>query len=603
MAAKIELGDLRPFLAPVLLEAVGRAREAALLKKVVAEIVAQARRSSNRRRRILLTSDVEVDDGLILQAVVYRETGPPSWLPTEGLEDVHHHLIVAAVRGRHVAICASDGVMRERIVKNLRIVRRMPREAIAAFVGPEAKAIWLNGIHTPTSSKPDTKAMTGTTLEYALDPIGDQTFYYSAARTVPGIPGLETDNGRPTLVGAAPAGGRVWVSRPESWQTFKAQLAAVIDHATSGVRPENPFEALARPVENGRGVGEAYGLSVVPEELLSEDEIPNAVREAARRWAFDAVYEVTARAGLSLRVEPHLDGRRLGLIDLLVSLQDGAVVIEPVWITQEPGMEALCAECAQFLGDADRVKIYYESGHAVAQGRCYAGGYTDQPFAWDFQSFAGYDVTKEKPPVPKKSDLAAQIGIAGDDSLFAYVCQKMFVGPDGRPKGWLASDDGSMELADFIHIDPDRKVISLVHVKASSKKDDKRMAAPAEYEVVVSQGVKNLRHLDRRHLVDELDRGKGKKIGAAVWHDGVKQPDREGFLRAARRLPQAALKTLVILQPRVTAREVTRCLAPNARPNDALRMKQINTLMLAARASALACGAQFVGIADSHAQP
>lgn len=601
MAARIELGDLRPFLAPVLLEAVGRHRELALLKKVIAEIVAEAGRSSSRRRRILLKSDVEVDDALFLQAVVYREAAAPSWLQTQGLEDVQHHLIVAAVKGPNVTICASDGVMRERIVKKLMVARRMPREVIAAFVGPEAKAIWLNGIHTPTSSKPDTKAMTGTTLEYALDPIGDQTYYYSAARTVPGIRGLESDEGKPALVGAAPAGGRVWLSRSENWQAFKAQLSAVIDHATSGVRPDNPFAALARPVEDSDDVREAYGLSVIPEELLSEDEIPGPEREAARRWAFDAIYEVSPLDGLSLSVEPRLKGRRLGKIDLRVSLEDGLARIECEWTEQEPGMEALCAECARFLGSADRIKIYYESGHAIAQGRCYAGGYTDQPFSWDFRSFAGYDVTKEKPPVPKGAKLADQIALPGDDSLFAYVCRKMFLGVDGQPKGWLASDDGSMELADFIHIDPDAKIISLVHVKASGKAERNRLAAPAEYEVVVSQGVKNLRHLDRRNLVEELGRGKGKKIGEAVWHDGVKQADRKGFISAARRLPQSALKVLVILQPRVTKGEVDRCLAVGAPSSDAMRMKQINTLMLAARASALACGAQFAGIAESAA--
>ena len=598
MAARIELGDLRPFLAPVLLEAVGRARGLPLLKKVVAEIVKQARRSATQRRRVLLTSDIEVDDELVLQAVVYREAGSPAWLGPGGLEDVQHHLVVAAVSGRAVAICASDSAMRERIVKQLKVVRRMSREAIAAFVGPEAKAIWLNGIHTPTASKPDTKAMTGTTLEYALDPIGDQTYYYSAARTIPHVAGLETGDGRPALVGAAPAGGRVWLGRSPSWETFKAQLAAVIAHATSGARPENPFAALAGPVENPRDVGEAYDLSVVPEELLSEDEIAAPVRELARRWAFDASYEVTALAGLSLRVEPSLKGERLGVVDLIVSLQDGLAVIEPRWVEREPGMEAMCAECVQFLGDPDRIKIYYESGHAIAQGRCYAGGYADQPFPWEFMSFDDYDVTKEKPSVPQGSSLPAEIALPGDDSLFAYVCQRMFLGPDGRPSGWLASDDGSMELADFIHIDPDGKRLTLVHVKASGKAAADRLAAPADYEVVVSQGVKNLRHLDRRKLVDELERGKAKQIGKAVWHDGARQPDREGFLKAARKLPQSALKALIILQPRVTGGEVERCRSPHARPNDSLRMKQIDTLMLGARISAAACGAQFVGIAD-----
>src|SRR3546814_3163205 len=47
--------------------------------------------------------------------------------------------------------------------------------------------------------------------------------------------------------------------------------------------------------------------------------------------------------------------------------------------------------------------------------------------------------------------LAKSIAVKGDDSLFAYVVKKVFSDSAGKPTGWLASDDGSMELADFIH--------------------------------------------------------------------------------------------------------------------------------------------------------
>lgn len=172
---------------------------------------------------------------------------------------------------------------------------------------------------------------------------------------------------------------------------------------------------------------------------------------------------------------------------------------------------------------------------------------------------------------------------------------------DGKPHGWLASDDGSMELADFIHIDPETKRISIIHVKASGSDDANRLAAPTDYEVVVAQAVKNLRYLDRRKLAEELKRGKGKKIGAAVWKDGVRQANRDGFIALADRLPANAPKTLVVLQPRVTSREHDRCWEGKAAPSHSLRVKQIDTLMLSARVSAMSCGAMFIGIGDTGA--
>ena len=66
-----------------------------------------------------------------------------------------------------------------------------------------------------------------------------------------------------------------------------------------------------------------------------------------------------------------------------------------------------------------------------------------------------------------------------------------------------------MELADFIHVDPDSKKVSLVHVKASSNVSPDRLAAPTDYEIVIAQAIKNLRYLDRRKLYDELKAGKG----------------------------------------------------------------------------------------------
>ena len=216
MAVAYTLAQLRPYLAPVLLEATGTLQGQALLTRLLNETSAQLRGSSSRGRRIIRTTDVDTADALLTQAILYRETGSPSWLPGPGLEDVAHELIVLSVRGTHATLCASSGPMRDRLVKKLKAVRRMPRDAIAAFVGDEAKALWLNGVHTPTAAKADTKALTGVDLGYSLDPIGDQSYYYSAVRSIPDIPALAAGAPRAPMIGAAPGGGRIWIRRSDS---------------------------------------------------------------------------------------------------------------------------------------------------------------------------------------------------------------------------------------------------------------------------------------------------------------------------------------------------------------------------------------------------
>ena len=594
---------LRPFIAPTLLESDGKLAGESLLRRVMKAATEHVRHSSETvRRRIVHTTDLDRGDGeeggeLLVQVLVYREHSKPSWILGD-LQDENHQLLVVAVLGDVAALCATDGAMRDRIIKETKGVRRIERSAIAAFITGETRAIWLSGVHTPTASKPDSKALTGIALEDALDPIGDQTYYWSAARSQPDLPALaKPQSAKKPLVGGAPGQGRLWIRRSESWADFRRVIRAVIDHARNAPAPIDQFAALAKPVDSSVGVEGAYGLAVIPAELLGEDEVPSAEREIARRWAFDASFDVQPLSGLSLQVTPSINGGPVGTADLTIDLVDGLASIDLHWRIEAVGREDDRKEVGEFLSNCEQIKIFYGSGHALAQGRCYAGGYSDQAFDWKFSSFVGYEICREKPTYSKRSPLAANIAVNGDRSLFAYVVEQMFL-QDGKPHGWLASDDGSMELADFIHIDPDTKRISIVHVKASGVDKANRLAAPTDYEVVTAQAIKNLRYLDRRNLVEELKRGRGKKIGAAVWQDGIRQGNRDGFLSVAERLPANAPKTLIVLQPRMTFREHSRCWGNEASPNDALRVKQIDTLMLSARVSAMSCGATFIGIGD-----
>jgi hypothetical protein len=69
-----------------------------------------------------------------------------------------------------------------------------------------------------------------------------------------------------------------------------------------------------------------------------------------------------------------------------------------------------------------------------------------------------------------------------------------------RKKGWLWCDDGSGEIADFIHLDPGKSVLSLIHVKAANSDSPQRGISVSAYEVVCSQALKNLRYTERSEL-------------------------------------------------------------------------------------------------------
>jgi hypothetical protein len=584
---------LRPYLAPVLLEATGRAVNQRLLDEIVREAETIVSRSSDRIvRKLVESTSMGATAGLRLHALVYSESRAPAWYIGQEHDNVTHELVVVAARGGNALICASDGAARDRIVKNLTSAKPLPPAALSGFVGTEAAAIWLNGVHTPTAVKANTKFLTGVSLEYALDPLGDQTYRCSAIRSHPDIPGLKDDRARSLMVGAAPDGARVWIGRPADWQVFAGQLGAILDHALARKPAADVYGFLAQPIDDTSVVKDPYAIAIVPGELLSEDAIDEQRREEARRWAYDARFEIVGKDGLSLEIDPYLNGVRLGRVRLGVTFDHAIARLSARWTDEPSGAEKERSDCDAMLTDCGKVKIYYDSGHTVMQSRCYTAGFTDQPFGWTFESMKGFDIDREKPDFSKSNPLAKVIGLKTDTSLFGFVTRKLF------PKGWLACDDGSMELADFIHVDTDKAVVTLVHVKASQTKKPDRTVSVADYEIVVSQAVKNVRHLDRRNLETELRNGRAKKIGAAVWKDGKRQANRDGFLAAVKALPPTATKVAMVLQPRLTSTELAACANPNASKVRRMRMKQLNALMLSARLSTMACGAELRAVAE-----
>lgn len=599
--AAIDTRKLAPYLAPTLLDSVDKSADAVLLDKLGKAAKTKIKGADGVTRRVISERYDQVRE-FHVRTIIYEEVRSPAWAPASSLADKTHQLIILAVQGTRAALNASDGAMRDRILKGLKPARPVPRAVIEPFVGDEASVLHLSGVHTPTVVKPNSKALTGSALEHALDPLGDQTFVLSAVRSRPDVPGLKDAKNRPASIGAAPSGGRIWIGRQKSLEEFVETMERVFLHAQT--KPVSPrFAMLAQQVTDMSVVQGAYEVSVTPKDLLSEDVIDSTDYAFARKWAYDASFEIVppvkgAVTGLSFIVECSLLGVSLGQADIAVTINDDMIGLALTWKNSAVANTADHVECERALTDVDMVKIHYESGHAIAQGRCYSSQYTDQPFEWTYQSFKGFNVRKEKPALAKGQSLANAIGVNGDDSLFSFVLEKLFVDAAGKPRGWLACDDGSMELADFIHLDPTNKVVTLVHVKASGKAETDRRASVSDFEIVVSQAVKNLRHLERRQLGAELTKGKGKKIGTAVWHDGVKQKNRDGFLKAVEKLGDRYTKVAMVVQPRLRQAEVKDCAALGKDTNRLLRMKQLNTLLLASRLSAMACGARLDAVVD-----
>lgn len=587
---------LRPYLAPLLLERDPGATGAGFLADLVRDLTGLIKSTEELERSPLKATDVEVVGTMSVQTLQYAEGSSPSWAAKDALQDITFHLIVVATVGDLAAICTSDAGLRAKLERTLTAARPLPRALVErAFVGDRASVMWLNGIHSPIDAKPNAKTLSGSALEFALDPLGDQSFYYSAVRSRVTLPG-----GTTTMVGAAPGSGRIWLNRPKTWADFIRDLAILFETLASPPAAQTKFLALAQAVSDLTDVKQAYAMTLLAPELQADQEADQAEREKVSRWTEKAEFDVEPGAGASFAARVRIDGQDLGRVVLTVAPDGDNIVAKPAWDAVPAGDKKLRAEGSRLFADRRWLKVYYDSGHALSQGRCYASAYRDQPFDWTFKDFTNYEIKDEKPKphgTLKLPDAIAEPKKDGtmDDSLFAFVVDTY--GQDG----WLACDDGAMEVADFVHVAHDNTV-SLIHVKGSKSKKLDRAVSVSNYEVVVGQAVKNLRHLQSKTLYQELDRGKNKQIGTAVWCDGKKVLKSPGVLpRAAmvarmRLLPANARRVVVVLQPQLTKGEHVDCLTTADRARS-VRMKQLDTLMLSARLSCMAVGADFVGMA------
>ncbi len=556
--------------------------------------------------------DAPETDKLYAKFLHYSELRAPGWYAGEGeVQDRLNHLIVACQLGQQVAIYVSDSRKRTAATRRIKAgpgnglgaLRLLgPGRLNAAFVRGPARTLWLSGIHTRVSVKPDNKILSGLDLRDALDPLGDQSYYFTAARS--SVPAL----GLP--VGVSPRGSRIWVGATSNWNDFVQTVASVLYHLDATTeRDRKPLPVLAIAAIQPPELAEAHEVAFLPPELAAETDLADEVKEQMERWAYQADLKILEAKGDALCASVILDDVSLGTLKLNLDTSDALNVKIEAEVVPDPDCPdefiAYQEELKEVAQNERWIKIWYESGHTLTEGAIFEIRHRDQPFT-DFQwaDLTGYEAKVEKfwkgsfPEEPQKL-----IGTKG--SLFCWTKNHWPI-PKAPYKsgggGWLACDDGAMEIADFIHLDTEGKVpiLTLIHVKAAKNDSPGRGISVATYEVVVGQAVKNLRYLDRLNLDVGLRAGLGKQIGKLVWFNRD-DSTREEMLEALEAIGSNYRRMIVIFQPHIAQsklEEVRKAISEGKRHEDKGRLRQLDTLLLGARASCQDLGAGLWVLAD-----
>ncbi|MFD1534017.1 hypothetical protein, partial [Pseudonocardia aurantiaca] len=530
---------------------------------------------------------------------VHRVESRPGWLRETVLTDVRHELTVAFRRDRLIAVHLPASIrdaFQTWLDKPPRpMVRRLASEVLErALLKGESRGLWLRGTHSPQKTKPDSKNIVGPDLRQTLSPVEDQTYALGSGRSL--LPSAPSRVALTGTVGTTPTRSLVWNKATEDFDEF-AQCALEllellweeITKITEGAIGDPAFPLLTQPVFDFDNVWGAYDISCANPVNLPDDTNDDKVSAAITLES--AVLNIHGKddssdfeldIGRNMSVGGVMRGR------LLVS-EDSAQL--RLGLKGNPTDHTLALPVRDALDHTDLLTVYYASGHVFTQGTLYKPQITPYPFPnWRWGDFVGYSISKEKPGTKDSSpaEIHEMIGKDNDHSLFAWVLSVY-------PNGWLTCDDGSGELADFIHVSDDDFTISFIHVKGAANDSDRRGVSAASYEVVTSQAVKNTYFMKDSTLVEHL---KSAPVPTpATWIDGLREDDRSGLIEAIAERDARSKYEVVIVQPHVRRKTyedlylaAKRAEKPSA---DLLRLRRLENILNGGRPTMTGMGADL----------
>jgi hypothetical protein len=355
-------------------------------------------------------------------------------------------------------------------------------------------------------------------------------------------------------------------------------------------KKEAPYPVLARAEDSLKDVKDAFDVSLAPPEYLY-DEHPDLVAELENLLQ-EATWTVQAASGADCVLALKLpDGVHNFKIEIRA---EGGGIQHTVTATEkEPSQEV--EKIAALLGRADLLKVFYDSLHTFSDGQIFEVKTRPFPFPVKDGDFSKFEITLEKPrPAGKSEGLdLSRIGVAGEPSLFTWVWRQY-------KQGWLWCDDGSGEIADFIHLDPGKSTLSLIHVKAANSNSPKRGISVSAYEVVCSQALKNLRYTERRELEQPL-KEKIESADAKIvrgWRNGKALPlGSTDLWSAIKNVRYSDLtRRVVIVQPHVRKSLLPANLSDNT--SAARQARLLYTLLYGIKADVDRYGVQFEVVVD-----
>jgi len=532
----------------------------------------------------------------------YRLLKSPSWLKGHEALDVEHHVFVSFNVNNYYGFYFSEKGKKDEIREyfNSKSLPNVNPVSINHLNGnfineDKIKMLWLTGIHGKNNFKADSKVLGGDSVADTLDPLIDQSYMMSAVRT-------EALNNAKTTIGINPFKSSIWRGPCKDWQTFENRVIEILDLLSSNVKQtSDPISILSYPIPSCDDLDEPYDFSLIDYEFFPEEDGQHR-KDLLRKLQYDYTVELQPSFnGSDILLDIYYLGSKVGDVTLEPLINDYQVSFNIK--SQNPIKKSQFNEYIKIIRYPEIIKCWFESGHAIINGMIFKTGYQDVTygqFLW--ADFEDYNLKKEK---PGKSPIKPELDKIGQEkSLFCWVKNRWngdWLEPSTfntteTPKGWLYCDDGAGEKADFIHLTKYEGInlISLIHVKAAKSDSNKRRISVGAHDVVLNQGVKNLRYCMRKNLTVDLQERLDNSASKECWFNG-KPAKAEDFINELANIHGVSKsKTrVIIVQPHTRKKTYENTSNSNSK-------KQLDVLLVSAENAIRSSGAEFhiIGIED-----
>jgi hypothetical protein len=537
-------------------------------------------------------------DGEVVYTILYfTELKEASWTKQDEIRDHINQVVIMATWGNFAALHFSDNELKGGFINFIlsqdyqglwpKPIAKNRLNAI--FVNGPARTLWLAGIHKRKSIKADSKILMGANIQDTLNPLDDQSYYFTSARC------FQRDWGRTS--GVSPNKSQIWIRKSQSWADFRKMVNDVLLRLSDNydLLVENPFPILATPLTNLDSVHTAFDMNFLYPEISAEDarDEDQDTIHLLEDLSYHSNFNVTGNAASpNLEAELIYNSQSLGIVrvdfqNTLDNKRAWSFEYVPNRIRKAIANQPSEARIRRLIRGGKFLQIRYESGHTFSSGEFYLQCFRDLPFTgWQYENLDGYEVDREKPATYDRMGL--------DHSLFCWVWNKYSAGC------WLYCDDRSGEVADFVKLqmDPGIPKISLIHVKAAHGNANRRFSVSA-YEVVTAQAIKNLRHFEFDNFIGQISSEADAHFRYRIKRNGISPADnleagrfRDEFIGQLRTTGGNIGREIVVLQP-----HNRQSLIFGGKVNNNARC-QLHTLLLSAEATCRDVGADFHVITD-----